>query len=172
MIYVKTTGAPDGAAAPATEPARRRILLAAGLTLLGAASAWAQDQAQPRLPAIDLTAGMHVIRAEVASTLLQQQIGLMHRRTLGANEGMLFVYDSAAPRCFWMRNTLLPLSIAFVDDDGTIVNIADMQPLNDQSHCSARPVRFALEMNQGWFAKRGIGPGFRLRGAPFTPARN
>jgi hypothetical protein len=125
-----------------------------------------------RLPAIDLTAGMHVIRAEVASTLLQQQIGLMHRRTLGANEGMLFVYDSAAPRCFWMRNTLLPLSIAFVDDDGTIVNIADMQPLNDQSHCSARPVRFALEMNQGWFAKRGIGPGFRLRGAPFTPARN
>jgi uncharacterized protein len=93
--------------------------------------------------------------------------GMMFRRQMGSNEGMLFVYDEPAPRCFWMRNTYVPLTIAFVADDGRIVNLADMQPLNDASHCSAEPVRFALEMNQGWFAKRGIQPGFKLRGRPF-----
>ncbi|MEN9631336.1 MAG: hypothetical protein RJA10_4564, partial [Pseudomonadota bacterium] len=89
------------------------------------------------------------------------------RKDMGANEGMLFVNAEASQRCFWMRNTLIPLSIAFIGDDGTIVNIADMQPQNDASHCSAKPVRFALEVRQGWFAKRGIKAGFRLRGAPF-----
>jgi uncharacterized membrane protein (UPF0127 family) len=85
------------------------------------------------------------------------------------NEGMLFVNDDPDVRCFWMRNTLIPLTIAFLADDGTIVNLADMQPRSESSHCSAQPVRFALEMRQGWFAKRGLKAGSRLRGKPFTP---
>jgi uncharacterized membrane protein (UPF0127 family) len=85
---------------------------------------------------------------------------------------MLFVFQSASRQCFWMRNTLIPLSIAFIDDDGSIVNIADMQPRSDDSHCSAKPVRFALEMEQGWFAKRGLAAGSRLSGPQgmFAPA--
>jgi uncharacterized membrane protein (UPF0127 family) len=82
---------------------------------------------------------------------------------------MLFVYDSPAIRCFWMKNTLLPLSIAFIADDGSIVDLADMEPLSERSHCSNKPVRFALEMNQGWFDKRRIGVGFKLKGPPFNP---
>lgn len=146
----------------------RRWVLALILALVSAV-AQAQDGPQPKLETIELTAGLHVIRAELAVTSTQQMVGMMFRKEMGANEGMLFVNQDSSPRCFWMRNTLLPLSIAFIDDDGTIVNIADMQPLNESSHCSARPVRFALEMRQGWFAKRGIKAGFRLRGAPFRP---
>ena len=141
--------------------------LLALIVLAASPLALAQDGPQPRLDTIDLTAGMHIIKAEVAQTGTQQMIGMMFRKEMGANEGMLFVNPDASPRCFWMRNTLIPLSIAFIDDDGTIVNIADMQPQSDASHCSAKPVRFALEMRQGWFAKRGIKAGFRLRGAPF-----
>ena len=152
MIYIKT--------------ALSRWLAPIALSL-GVAAAGAQDRPQPKLPTVALTAGMHLIQAEVALTLPQQMVGMMHRRQMGANEAMLFVYEEPAQRCFWMRNTLLPLSIAFIGDDGAIVNIADMQPLDESSHCSARPVRFALEMNQGWFARRGIKPGFQLRGSPF-----
>jgi uncharacterized membrane protein (UPF0127 family) len=139
-------------------------LLAALLVAASAASA--QDGPQ-RLAAVQLNAGIHNIRAEVALRPDERATGLMHRRTLGANEGMLFVFDEPAVQCFWMKNTLLPLSIAFVGDDGRIVSLADMQPQSLQSHCSARPVRFALEMNQGWFAKRGLREGSRLSGAPF-----
>lgn len=140
---------------------------AAALVLAGAAQA--QDAPQPRLPTTAVTVGMHVIQAELAVTPAQQQTGMMLRTSMGNNEGMLFVNDDAGVRCFWMRNTLIPLSIAFVADDGTIVNIADMQPRSEASHCSAKPVRFALEMRQGWFAKRGIKAGTRLRGQPFSP---
>jgi uncharacterized membrane protein (UPF0127 family) len=84
------------------------------------------------------------------------------------NEGMLFVFEQPAMQCFWMRNTLLPLTAAFVSDDGSIVNLADMKPLNDDSHCSKKPVRFVLEMNQGWFAKRNIQAGYQLSGPLFT----
>lgn len=127
----------------------------------------AQTGPQPKLPTVKLTAGMHVIQAEVAQTTEQQMVGMMFRREMGANEGMLFVNDTASQRCFWMRNTYLPLTIAFIADDGTIVNLADMEPRSEKSHCSAQPVRFALEMRQGWFAKRGLAAGFKLRGAPF-----
>jgi len=140
-------------------------LLALGLSFVS--GAWAQDAAQPRLATLTLQAGMHNIRAEVARTPMQTQTGMMFRQEMGANEGMLFVFDQPERRCFWMKNTLLPLSIAFIADDGSIVNLADMQPKSEDSHCSAQPVRFALEMNQGWFAKRGIKPGFKLKGAPF-----
>jgi uncharacterized membrane protein (UPF0127 family) len=156
-----------------TTPVPKLDFTAASLLLLaatlGGGGAFAQTQAQPRLDTITLQAGMQNIRAEVARTDRQMQTGMMFRREMGTHEGMLFVYDSPAMRCFWMKNTLLPLSIAFIADDGSIVNLADMQPLSEASHCSTRPVRYALEMNQGWFDKRRIGPGFKLKGAPFGP---
>ena len=145
--------------------------LAAGLalTLISAAPAWAQGNGQPQnLRKIALTAGMHVIQAQVAASPQERQIGLMYRRDMPANEGMLFVFEEASVQCFWMRNTLLPLAIAFLADDGTVVNIAEMKPQSDDSHCSKKPVRYALEMNTGWFGKRAIGPGFKLGGAPFA----
>ena len=91
----------------------------------------------------------------------------MWRKEMPQNEGMLFIFEQPAVQCFWMRNTYLPLTAAFVADDGTIVNLADMKPMNDSSHCSNKPVRFVLEMNQGWFAKRNIAAGYKLGGAPF-----
>ena len=130
------------------------------------AASMAQDAPQ-KLEAIRLNAGMHVIQAELALTPDQRGIGLMQRPTLGANAGMLFVFEQPSQQCFWMKNTLLPLSIAFLADDGTVVNIEDMAPQTLDGHCSKKSVRLALEMNQGWFAKRGIKPGFKLGGAPF-----
>lgn len=139
------------------------------LALLASSVASAQTGPQPRLPTVQLRAGMHLIQAEVAQTPQQQATGMMFRTEMGTNEAMLFADTSASVRCFWMRNTLIPLSIAFLADDGTVVNIADMQPKSEQSHCSKAAVRYALEMNQGWFAKRGIKPGSRIVGGPFGP---
>lgn len=116
----------------------------------------------PRLPQVEIRAGMHLIQAEVAADGPTRQRGLMMRERLGPNEGMLFVFEQKAGHCFWMKNTLIPLSIAFLDDDGSIVNIADMQPHAEDSHCPVRPVRYALEMEQGWFARRGLKAGTRL----------
>ena len=114
-----------------------------------------------------LSAGMHLIDAQVAQTAQQRQIGLMYRREMPQHEGMLFVFEQPATQCFWMKNTLLPLTAAFVADDGTIVNLADMKPQTEDSHCSAKPVRYVLEMNQGWFAKKNLKAGAKLGGAPF-----
>ncbi len=133
--------------------------------------AWGQDSPQLQLPRVTLTAGMHLIQAQVASTPEQRATGLMHRKEMPANEGMLFVFEQRAGQCFWMKNTLLPLTAAFVADDGTIVNLADMKPQTLDSHCSAEPVRYVLEMNQGWFAKRGIQAGAKLSGSPFTAGK-
>ena len=144
-------------------------LLCATLTWAAPGLAQAQVVPQPKLPTVQLSAGMHNIVAEVASSPAQRSMGMMMRTEMATHEGMLFVFEAASPQCFWMRNTLLPLSIAFIADDGTIVNMADMQPKSDESHCSRQPVRYALEMNQGWFAKRGIKAGFRLKGPPFKP---
>jgi uncharacterized protein len=137
--------------------------------LLAALATMPVGAQQPQqLPTVTLNAGMHNVQAQVAASPDQRQIGLMYRREMPTNEGMLFVFEDASRQCFWMRNTLLPLSIAFVADDGTIVNLADMKPMTEDSHCSSKPVRYALEMNAGWFAKRGIGPGSKLGGAPFA----
>ena len=114
---------------------------------------------------------MHLIQAQVASTPEQRAIGLMFRQDMPAHEGMIFVFEEPASQCFWMKNTLLPLTAAFVADDGTIVNLADMKPQTLDSHCSTQPVRFVLEMNQGWFAKRGLRAGARLSGPLFEPRR-
>ncbi|MDO8317837.1 DUF192 domain-containing protein [Rhodoferax sp.] len=127
-----------------------------------------QGAPQLDLPRLQLQAGLHLIAVQVASTPAQRNTGLMWRRSMPPNEGMLFVFDTPAIQCFWMKNTFLPLTAAFVAEDGRIVNLVDMQPLSERSHCSAEPVRFVLEMHQGWFAQRGIEAGQRLRGAPFA----
>jgi len=147
------------------ERSSRWIALAA--LLFAAAAAWAQPGPQ-QLPQIRLNAGIHNINAELAATPEQREIGLMFRPAMATNDGMLFVFERAGQQCFWMKNTLIPLSVAFVADDGTVVNIEAMKPQTLDGHCSAQPVRFVLEMNDGWFAKRGIKPGSKLRGAPFA----
>ena len=129
--------------------------------LLCASPALAQ---QPPLPTVELGAGMYLIRAELAASDATRSLGLMHRTSLAANGGMLFVFDAPGAYCMWMKNTPLPLSVAFIDAAGAIVNIEDMQPHTEQSHCAARPATYALEMRQGWFAARGIRAGERLRG--------
>ncbi|NBD19865.1 DUF192 domain-containing protein [Aquabacterium fontiphilum] len=146
---------------------RRLAIAAVSLTSLSAA---ALDGPQS-LPVIQLGAGMYNIKAEVARTPQEHAIGLMHRSSMPVNHGMLFVFDRPERQCFWMKNTLIPLSIAFLRDDGTVVNVAEMKAGSLDSHCSAEPVRFALEMNQGWFSRRGVKPGDRLAGAPFGTPR-
>ncbi|WP_310385970.1 DUF192 domain-containing protein [Roseateles sp.] len=142
------------------------LLILLGAAVFSSQLATAQERPQS-LPTIALGAGMHVIRAEVAQSPEQRATGLMNRPSMAANDGMLFVFEEAMPQCFWMKNTLLPLSIAFIADDGSVVNIAEMKPQSLDSHCSTKPVRYALEMNQGWFAKRGIKAGSKLTGRPW-----
>ena len=184
------TGRPADPPAPRRNPDRirrahpvRRSLRAAAAALAVVAAiglappaipvAVAQTAPNPTLPTIEIQAGMHLIRAEVAADAATRQRGLMLRERLGPNEGMIFVFEQKAGHCFWMKNTLIPLSIAFLDDDGTIVNIADMQPHSEQSHCPERAVRYALEMEQGWFARRGLKAGARLTQARlFRESRN
>ncbi|MGH8690390.1 MAG: DUF192 domain-containing protein [Burkholderiales bacterium] len=120
--------------------------------------------AYAELPVVQLSAGMHLIRAEVAADFSSRAQGLMHRKALGPNAGMLFVFDVPVLHCMWMKNTYIPLSVAFLDAQGAIINIADMQPHSEQSHCAGRPALYALEMTQGWFAQRGIKPGMKLGG--------
>ncbi|HZY19248.1 MAG TPA: DUF192 domain-containing protein [Ramlibacter sp.] len=135
---------------------------------LGAAVACAAAQEpQSDLPRVRLSAGMHQIDAQVAQTADQRATGLMWRKQMPQHEGMLFVFEQPSIQCFWMKNTLLPLTAAFIADDGEVINLADMKPQALDSHCSRRPVRYVLEMNQGWFAKRGIQPGMKLAGEPF-----
>lgn len=143
-----------------------RLQLLLGAALLALASLLTPAQAQTALPTTQLTAGIHLITAEVAANDPQRARGLMFREKLAPNHGMLFVFDAKTVQCMWMRNTLIPLSVAFIDDDGSIVNIEDMQPKTETSHCAAKPVRYALEMELGWFAKRGLKSGARLGGLP------
>ena len=131
----------------------------------------AQDSPQMDLQRVKITAGMHQLSAQVAQTPEQRQIGLMFRKEMPQAEGMLFVFEQPSQQCFWMKNTMLPLTAAFVADDGTIVNLEDMKPQTTESHCSLKPVRYVLEMNQGWFAKKGIKAGFKLAGQPFDAAK-
>jgi uncharacterized membrane protein (UPF0127 family) len=137
------------------------------LVTFAAGAALAQATPQLELPRVKLSAGMHLIDTQVAATPQQRAVGLMYRKEMPAHEGMLFVFEQPAVQCFWMKNTLLPLTAAFVADDGTIVNLADMKPQTTESHCSKQPVRYVLEMNLGWFAKKGIKDGTKLGGTPF-----
>lgn len=150
----------------------KRLLQAVAATaLISPSGAWAQEAPQLNLPRTKLSAGMHVIDAQVALTPEQRQTGLMFRTDMPQHEGMIFVFEQATQQCFWMKNTLLPLTAAFVADDGTIVNLADMKPQTTEPHCSAKPVRYVLEMNKGWFVKKGIKPGNKLDGPLFQAKR-
>jgi uncharacterized protein len=128
--------------------------------------ALAQDGPQ-QLPTVMLGITFHTIKAEVAVTPKQHEIGLMHRTSMGPNDGMIFVFERPGQQCFWMKNTLLPLSVAFIADDGTIVNLDEMKPETLNPHCSTKPVRYVLEMNTGWFSKRGLKAGTKVTGQPF-----
>ena len=140
--------------------------LKTGLAIFVFSMSAAHAQQGARLPVTQLTAGMHVIKAEVAATDPQRSQGLMFREQMGANEGMVFLFPEPTDSCMWMKNTPLPLSVAFIDANSTIVNIADMKPHSTDSHCATSKVRYALEMNVGWFAKRGIKAGSRIDGLP------
>jgi uncharacterized membrane protein (UPF0127 family) len=141
----------------------KSLLAAAALTV-----AW--NTARAELPEVVLTIRGHKLTAEVAHTEATRSKGLMHRRMLPENRGMLFVFERIDRHAMWMMNTYIPLSVAFLDAQGVVINIADMTPHTTNAHGAAQPAKFALEMNQGWFAKRGIGPGARLDGLDKAPA--
>jgi hypothetical protein len=138
--------------------------LAPILPLLAAAAVLGAAAAADALPRVELTAGIYRIDAEVAATDPARTQGLMHRRALPPSQGMLFVFPAVAQHCMWMRNTLIPLSVAFLDEQARIINVAEMQPQTETNHCAQRPARYALEMNAGWFGQRGIGAGQRVVG--------
>ena len=125
--------------------------------------------AQNAMPMMELSAGFHRIEAEVAANDQNRQLGLMNRKAMAVQHGMLFVFPQDNTHCMWMRNTLLPLSVAFLDDEGKVINIEDMQPQTEDNHCARRPARYALEMNLGWFTQRGIKPGVKLGGLDKAP---
>ncbi|MEO0317991.1 MAG: hypothetical protein RL404_1668 [Pseudomonadota bacterium] len=135
------------------------LLLATLLTALPAA-------AQQKLPVTTLTLGMHLVKAEVAVNDEERSAGLMFRKEMAQNEGMVFRFPDPKLVCMWMKNTLLPLSVAFIAEDGKIINIEDMQPQTEVAHCAKRPARYALEMNLGWFKKKNIKAGTSIDGLP------
>lgn len=142
----------------------------AAIMILALSTAWphayslAADEAS--FPVVRLQAGLHLIKAEVADTPARREQGLMFRKHMPANDGMLFDFGAPAGVCMWMKNTHIPLSVAFIDAQGVIINIENMRPMTKQSHCAERPVRYALEMNQGWFRKKGVAPGSKIAGLP------
>ena len=146
----------------------RKTLLAACLPLLlHVAPASAQPGRQNTgLPTTKLTIGSATLTAEIAATDRHREIGLMNRFSLAPDSGMLFVFEAPRPLSFWMRNTYIPLSIAFIDASGTIINIEDMAPKDERSVPSKGPALYALEMRKGWFAQKGITAGAKVQGLP------
>lgn len=140
-------------------------LAAAVLTLSVSAAASAQQ-----LPEVALAINGHKLTAEVAHTDPARMQGLMHRRILPESRGMLFVFPGVAVHAMWMMNTHIPLSVAFLDERGVIINVEDMKPHTQDTHAAAKPAKYALEMNLGWFARRGIKPGARVEGIEQAPA--
>ena len=138
--------------------------LTAVIFLLGTSLAYAQ--VNTGLPTVELKIGIYRIQAELADTPKAREVGLMNRTNMPTNSGMLFVFEQKAGHCFWMNNTKIPLSIAFLADDGKIVNIEEMQAGTTNSHCPKAAVRYALEMNKQWFSERVIVPGTAITGLP------
>ncbi len=118
----------------------------------------------------DLSAGIHRIQAELANTNASRALGLMNRKSLPGNRGMLFVFPDASAHCMWMRNTLIPLSVAFLDEQGQIINVEEMLPQTEDQHCAKRPAKFALEMSAGWFKSHGFDAGTPIKGVDKVPA--
>ncbi|MEJ8837152.1 DUF192 domain-containing protein [Ramlibacter sp. AN1133] len=123
------------------------------------------------LPRMQLTAGEHSLQVYVARSDEERAQGLMHRRELPPDEGMLFVCDACQVLSFWMKDTPLPLSIAFLREDGTVLKVADLQPHDLEGESSEHAVRFVLEVNQGWFDERALGPGVKFDGPVFLAGR-
>jgi uncharacterized membrane protein (UPF0127 family) len=121
------------------------------------------------LPTVELAIGGHKLVAEVAATVPTRTTGLMNRFSLQPDHGMLFVFNEPQPLAFWMKNTYVPLSIAFIAPDGTILNIDDMAPQTETTHPSRGLALYALEMKKGWFAERGIASGARVEGLAKVP---
>ena len=142
-----------------------RYTLFAGLLALTTSLSLAQN-INTSLPIIELKTGIYRIQAELASTPQARQVGLMNRTSMPTDSGMLFIFDQKATHCFWMSNTKIPLAIAFLADDGKIVNIEEMQAETLNNHCPKVPIRYALEMNRQWFSQRAIGPGSVIQGLP------
>jgi uncharacterized membrane protein (UPF0127 family) len=150
---------------------RALVALALPIVALTTLAAHAQDMPpgakQPSdFPRVKLTAGMFVIDAAVASTDADREQGLMYRTKLAPNEGMLFVFNERAVHCFWMKNTLIPLSIAFIRADGTVTDIDEMDAETENNHCPRNNGVYALEMSKGWFSSKGIQPGMKIEGLP------
>ncbi|HEX4942988.1 MAG TPA: DUF192 domain-containing protein, partial [Usitatibacteraceae bacterium] len=122
--------------------------------------------AEAPLPVSNVRVAGHALRVEVVATMEQRAKGLMFRKKLGKNDGMLFVFEEPAYHAMWMKNTLIPLSVAFIDGEGRILNIADMEPETLDSHAAAGPARFAIETNKGWFAERKVVAGSKVTGLP------
>lgn len=125
--------------------------------------------ARAQMPEIPLVINGHRLTVEVAESDESRMQGLMHRRILPANRGMLFVFREVARHAMWMMNTHIPLSVAFLDEHGLIINIADMRPHTRDAHAATKPAKYALEVNQGWFTKHGIKPGARVEGLERAP---
>ena len=128
------------------------------------AASWVQAQGL-----LELSAGIYRLRVEVVNTYETRAQGLMFRKGLATNSGMLFVFDQTAKHCMWMRNTPITLSVAFVDEQGRIINVEEMLPQTEDNHCAAKPAKFALEMNANWFKSRGLGQGISLLGIDKAP---
>ena len=155
-----------GSRVTTTSQNRWRAFVAAALLCVWTTVAGAE------LPQITLSVGSHKLNAEVASDDAQRSTGLMYRRMLPENRGMLFVFTDTALHGMWMKNTYLPLSVAFLDREGVIINIADMEPHAEKTHSATRPAKYALEMNHGWFKKRGVKAGDKVEGLDkAAPAR-
>lgn len=140
----------------------KRLVSAAAFALSGVAAA-------AQMPEIPLAVNGHALTVEVAVTDETRSRGLMHRRILPENRGMLFVFREIGNHAMWMMNTYVPLSVAFLDERGTIINIEDMKPHSRDTHAAARPAKYALEANRGWFAKRGIKAGAKVEGLERAP---
>ena len=145
---------------------RTALVSALALSLATATLAAVAQQTPTALRVIPLSTGIYVIQAEVAMQPAERELGLMNRTTLGPNQGMVFLFDQPAAQCMWMRNTRIPLSVAFIDNEGRVINVEEMKAQTDDNHCAAKPARYALEMNAGWFSRHGIGAGAKISGLP------
>jgi len=145
---------------------RIRLIRFFYIVAFAAIASSANAQLNIGLRTIQMKVGIYSIQAEVADNPDLREVGLMNRTSLPTNSGMLFIFEQKAGNCFWMKNTKLPLSIAFIADDGKIVNIEEMQADTTNNHCPKAPIRYALEMNKGWFSERVIVPGNTIQGLP------
>lgn len=144
-----------------------RFFLLGNLLLFGGHSC--QKNLKSDLPVVRLRMAGHEVQIEVAHRLITRTTGLMFRKEMPWDTGMLFVFPDSSPRAFWMKNTYIPLSIAFMNERAEILNILEMPPRTEERFFSKGPAKFALEMNAGWFSKNGLKPGDVVEGALVAP---